>query len=921
MEMRKMFAMVFALAFAGVAVAQDSTGGFVNPYADYRASSSVSNLVKTLTWCSLGTSVTDFNDDPIAGRTQGYQYFVMDKLGWSHDKLLNIGHSGSTIGIANDFPMTTPYDIYTVEFGINDWGTGHIVGTIADYENYRFGNAVRWHNFAACYRYVIETIRAANPNAIIVLTTPRKGYGFDGKFPALCDDLTVESSMTVKYWDPETNDYLHERTRLADYAALIRQIARRENLVLCDWFESAANQDNLADLSVDVALHPNDAGYEIMAQMLAPKILQAIARAYPEDPDADDSVVALRNLSGAVAVGTAYELPATVKGLSAAGDVLCDVPVTWPSAQVTFDAPGVFKVEGHATQDTAQKVSASIRVVIPPVGENVTPQAASITSTDANNPSFAALKKLGDAAPADTQLDWVTSNRQKGDLAVTLSWDSPVTLARLRICYSGKHTPPTSYDFTGDGVTISATTSEIETIGDHRWIEFEFDEAQTLTTLGCTFGGDTRWLVVERIWAYTSGGGSSGGGVTPNTGAQLESVTVDGVALPGFNPSVLQYVIRSGAIDAESSENAAVTILPNRDERVCVVTLSEDGATSLTYRFDMPVVRYLRNIGIPAARGQAPSLPTTVKGLSARGIVAVDVPVVWDEVPPPETAALYTVTGHAVDNPSLGVTASVRVVEATGEATDPVNAALKSKGGSVTLVIKDTDDEARTKEQWYIVDELIPEKPDWGDRATSRPNSGTVHCDTEVTLTFASTEEIGKVCAYYELSGDTYGVPTGVTFYDEGGNVLAYGEPTVSDFSDAVKKYEYRFVRPKALGKLKIVFENNASSPAKYISLIETEAWTTGAAVADLTPLAGDSPSLIKVDGRPIDGFDPEVLEYQVPSGAITVDFGTGENANMGVTVLPRWNKIARVITVAEDGLSTCTYELTVRSGLWLYVR
>ena len=282
---------------------------FVNPYADIVVSEAVSNLVKTLTWCSLGTSVTDFNDNPIEGRTQGYQFYTMDKLGWSRDKLLNVGHSGSIVGIANDFPKTTPYDIYTIEFGINDWGTGHPVGTISDYRNYLYNDkAVRWHLFASCYRNVIETIRAANPDAIIVLTTPRKGYGFNGTFPDDCDDLTV-ASRVGNYYSPDAGAQVDgEQTYLEDYAKLIRQIAEEEDLVLCDWYAYAADQDNLAKRSVDVAVHPNDRGYEMMAQMLAPKILQAVA-AHVVDPPVTGESVTL-NANGGTVASTTVELPA-----------------------------------------------------------------------------------------------------------------------------------------------------------------------------------------------------------------------------------------------------------------------------------------------------------------------------------------------------------------------------------------------------------------------------------------------------------------------------------------------------------------------------------------------------------------------------------------------------------------------------------
>lgn len=256
------------------------------------------------TWCSLGTSITDFNDDPITGRTKGYQFFLMDELEWDRAKLVNEGHSGTLISSSSSKPPATSCDIYTVEYGVNDWGTGHPVGTLDDYKNYLHnGKAVRWNNFASCYRNLIEMIKAVNPNAVIVLITPRKAYGSSSDtgtkmFPANCDDPTLSESVG-DYYDPQQGTNVHgDQTYLKDYADLIKAIGEYEGFPVVDWYSSAATQANLASLSVDNAVHPNDAGYEIMAGLLKPVLLKAVQDKFgegggegdEEDDDDDDPV-------------------------------------------------------------------------------------------------------------------------------------------------------------------------------------------------------------------------------------------------------------------------------------------------------------------------------------------------------------------------------------------------------------------------------------------------------------------------------------------------------------------------------------------------------------------------------------------------------------------------------------------------------
>jgi hypothetical protein len=69
------------------------------------------------------------------------------------------------------------------------------------------------------------------------------------------------------WWEANTaggNDYY-----LKDYVAAVRAIGEFLSLPVCDWFaDSNTNQYNLAADSVDIALHPNDTGYQKLANLL-----------------------------------------------------------------------------------------------------------------------------------------------------------------------------------------------------------------------------------------------------------------------------------------------------------------------------------------------------------------------------------------------------------------------------------------------------------------------------------------------------------------------------------------------------------------------------------------------------------------------------------------------------------------------------
>lgn len=192
-------------------------------------------------WCSLGTSISWLNENTASfPLTKGYQTRVMEKIAFKN--FSNKAVNGGTLSSAISSVVLADY--YTIEHGINDWGHSTPVGTIDDYIN-----NTKNGTFAAIYRQVIDRIFSRNKKARVILCTPRKAYGFNGYLPD-------------HWYDPLNGIYLEE------YANIIRQIAAYESFPVADFFAECGGQRQLDNWSYDTALHPNDDGMQIMANVL-----------------------------------------------------------------------------------------------------------------------------------------------------------------------------------------------------------------------------------------------------------------------------------------------------------------------------------------------------------------------------------------------------------------------------------------------------------------------------------------------------------------------------------------------------------------------------------------------------------------------------------------------------------------------------
>ena len=253
--MKRLYITIILCAVASVAMAQsftvyekDKTHGFNNDDVDsivFSASQAAPSSAEPRKvkgrWCSLGTSISWLNENTASyPLTKGYQTRVMEKLAFT-----NFSNKAVNGGVLSSAVSAVVYaDYYTIEHGINDWGHSTPVGTIQDYIN-----NTKNGTFAANYRQVIDRIFQRNSKARVILCTPRKAYGFNGYLPD-------------HWYDPLNGIYLQE------YADIVRQIAAYESFPVADFFAECGGQRQLANFSYDTALHPNDAGMQIMANVL-----------------------------------------------------------------------------------------------------------------------------------------------------------------------------------------------------------------------------------------------------------------------------------------------------------------------------------------------------------------------------------------------------------------------------------------------------------------------------------------------------------------------------------------------------------------------------------------------------------------------------------------------------------------------------
>ncbi|MGC1241518.1 MAG: SGNH/GDSL hydrolase family protein [Chryseosolibacter sp.] len=244
-------------------------------------------------WVALGDSITYLNDhqDETGNRiTKGYMTRVTEAL--PHIAYINKGYNGWTAtDIAREIDnLDLPEaEVYSVFLGTNDWWRGSPIGALDDYIN-----ATGHKTLYGSFRIIIDKLRQLNPEASIILITPMQRVDF-----VYIADMKNNAFGSFKEKNGQS---------LSAFADAIVKIAEHERLAVVDLYhQSGMNHENLVRFKrlkdpntgeykdfhypdfIDVpfnpetdeypyppeatqmtydGLHPSDAGYEVIADML-----------------------------------------------------------------------------------------------------------------------------------------------------------------------------------------------------------------------------------------------------------------------------------------------------------------------------------------------------------------------------------------------------------------------------------------------------------------------------------------------------------------------------------------------------------------------------------------------------------------------------------------------------------------------------
>lgn len=417
--------------------------------------------------------------------------------------------------------------------------------------------------------------------------------------------------------------------------------------------------------------------------------------------------------------------------------------------------------------------------------------------------------------------------------------------------------------------------------------------------------------------------GLTGGSVSVTTTASDESGSESGLA---SYQMVRDYTVKAGTVPELGT--AAVGIMADGTEKTGTIvwdSISEDiyGTPgdyvingTLTFAGEDPIsvtcrlhvignVIALRNISTVTTPGTIPALTDKVAGVLADGTLCGEFTVTWDGMTESQFATVgdvVIVSGTAVifGDETLPVTASVRVTEEV--ATESENIAPQyltleqdiASGNQSDVLTSITNGTTKpgdnTNERWT----------NWNNRTTS--------ATATLTMIWATAHSISGVNLYYYYD-NCCAYPEDITFsYSLNGvdyiEIEAAAE-LVESYSLGAQ-YSYTFAEVVNPVAIKVTFtQQNGTSGSNCVGLTEMEVMTYAGSVEYNT---SSVLSQITADGEAIADFDANTYAYEVEGSVIAA----ASEANAGITILPEYEGVIRILTISEDGQSTSTYEITV---------
>lgn len=314
----------------------------------------------------------------------------------------------------------------------------------------------------------------------------------------------------------------------------------------------------------------------------------------------------------------------------------------------------------------------------------------------------------------------------------------------------------------------------------------------------------------------------------------------------------------------------------------------------------------MRNISTAAMKNTVPTLPTTVRGVLADGTLSDEFQVTWKSVSIGQfqtVGDIVTVNGTAtvLGDYTLPVTATVRVADA-------VNTASTNVAGSAYDVSQDIPAQYQSDNLASVNNGVKKFEDDTQERWTNwknRTNSATA----TLTFTWATAQMLSGVNLYYYYDS-CCAYPEKLEFkYSLNSSDYQTIEATAElvQSADLGAVYSYTFEKPVNPVALQMVFtQQGGTSGTHCVGVIEVEIMTYA---ASFTYNSSADLSGIKVNDTALPGFSADTLSYDAELSEDAV-ITASSNSNAGITVLPVYDDVVRILTVSEDGQHEATYEL-----------
>jgi beta-galactosidase len=311
--------------------------------------------------------------------------------------------------------------------------------------------------------------------------------------------------------------------------------------------------------------------------------------------------------------------------------------------------------------------------------------------------------------------------------------------------------------------------------------------------------------------------------------------------------------------------------------------------------------------------GTPPILPATLRLVDSDGVDR-RVPVEWDAVPPGSWAApgRFTVNGTG-SAAGTGGPVAVATVRVTGDAWFGVN--LAAAGGPAHPVADASFSGAPDALPAAMLDAAggTPEVPAPGGWSNAFRKAGTDllpafgaarPCDW-VSVSWPHPQRFGAVTVGFTVD-DRHALPAtiAVTYRDGERRVPVRGLSV--DWAGTVATLTF-----EPVGTIEVRLALTSGHPGASNGFLRIGRLTvTGDAVAYQATAAL---AALRVDGRPVPGFDPSIEDYEVPAGGP----GTPEivaraaaNGRLLIVPPPAVPGTAAVTVTAEDGLARRTYRI-----------